>query len=99
MRAVRESLLERQGALAGIPLWKVAIPYPCSNEEYERAMAGVVARARAEGARAMAFGDLFLAEIRAYREQQLAGTGIEPVFPLWGRPTDAPGRELVRAGI
>ena len=99
MHAVREALLERQAEAAGIPLWKVPIPYPCSNEEYERARAGVIERARSEGASAMAFGDLFLAEIRAYRERQLAGTGIEPLFPIWGRPTDALAREMLAAGV
>jgi uncharacterized protein (TIGR00290 family) len=99
MHAVRETLLERQAEAAGIPLWKVPIPHPCPNEAYERAMAGVIERARSEGVGAMAFGDLFLAEIRAYRERQLAGTGIEPLFPIWGRPTDALAREMVAAGV
>jgi uncharacterized protein (TIGR00290 family) len=99
MHAVREVLLERQAEAAGLPLWKVPIPHLCSNEEYERAMTGAMERARSEGITAIAFGDLFLADIRAYREKQLAGTGIEPLFPIWGLPTDALAREMVAAGL
>ncbi len=99
MHAVREALLEKQAEAAGVPLWKVPIPHPCSNEEYEEAMAAVIERARSEAITAMAFGDLFLAEIRAYREKQLAGTGIEPLFPIWGLPTGALAREMVAAGL
>ena len=99
MHGVREALLERQAAAAGLPLWKVPIPHPCSNAQYEEAMAALVERALAEGVSAMAFGDLFLADIRAYRERQLAGTGIEPLFPVWGMPTAALAREMVAAGL
>jgi len=101
MHAVREALLERQAAATGLPLWRVPIPSPCSNAEYEAAMTQLVTRAVAEGAEVMAFGDLFLEDIRAYRERQLAGTGLEPRFPIWGAPADTPGlaREMVAAGL
>ncbi|HME72830.1 MAG TPA: ATP-binding protein [Myxococcota bacterium] len=99
MHAVREVLLERQAAAAGLPIWRVPIPSPCSNAQYEEAMGRVVARAVAEGISGMAFGDLFLEEIRRYREARLAGTGLEPIFPLWGLPTDALARTMVGAGL
>jgi len=99
MHAVRELLLERQAAAAGIPLWKVPLPHPCSNEHYEEAMTKLLERARRAEVRAMAFGDLFLEEIRRYREEQLSGTGVEPVFPLWERPTRELAREMVDAGL
>jgi uncharacterized protein (TIGR00290 family) len=99
MHAVREQLLDLQAAAVGLPVWKVAIPSPCSNDEYEAAMAQVVERAIRERTTHMAYGDLFLADIRAYREDRLAGTGISPVFPLWGRDTGALAREMVTAGV
>jgi uncharacterized protein (TIGR00290 family) len=99
MHAVRETLLERQAQAAGLPLWKIPLPYPCPNEAYERIMAGVIQRAQSEGVKAMAFGDLFLEDIRAYRERQLDGTGLEPLFPIWGIPTDELARTMVAAGL
>jgi uncharacterized protein (TIGR00290 family) len=99
MHGVREALLERQAEAAGLPLWKVPLPHPCPNEVYEERMAALIERARSAGVVAMAFGDLFLEDIRAYRERQLAGTGIEPVFPLWARPTPALARDMVGAGL
>lgn len=99
MHAVRESLLEQQAQAAGLPLWRVPIPHPCSNAEYEAAMGRLVARAVAEGVQAMAFGDLFLEDVRRYREERLAGSGLAPLFPLWGRLTDALAREMVAAGL
>jgi uncharacterized protein (TIGR00290 family) len=99
MHGVRESLLERQAEAAGLPLWKVPLPHPCPNDAYDAAMTRLVERARGAGVGAMAFGDLFLEDIRVYRERQLAGTGIEPLFPLWGRPTDELAREMVAAGL
>ena len=99
MHAVRELLLERQAAATGLPLWKVSLPHPCSNERYEEAMTELVERARRTGVSAMAFGDLFLEEIRRYREQQLAGSGIEPRFPLWQLSTAELAREMVDAGL
>jgi uncharacterized protein (TIGR00290 family) len=99
MHAVRRTLVEAQARATGIVLHVVDIPYPCPNAEYERIMGGLVARARADGVGAMAFGDLFLADIRAYRERQLAGTGIAPIFPLWGRDTHALAREMIDGGL
>src|SRR5512133_3284971 len=88
MHAVRERLLELQADAVGLPCRKVRIPWPCSNDAYEREMAAAIAAARAEGVTRIAFGDLFLADVRAYREAQLEGSGVEPLFPLWGRETD-----------
>lgn len=99
MHAVREELLDAQAAALGLPLLKVSIPSPCSNDEYERAMGAAVAQARADGVEAIAFGDLYLEDIRRYREQRMASTGIEALFPLWGLPTDALAREMVAAGL
>lgn len=99
MHAVREGLLEAQADAAGIPLWKIPIPYPCSNGEYEAAMAEAVRHARAEGLSAVAFGDLFLEDVRRYREERMAGTGLEPLFPLWGRPTAELARQMIAGGL
>jgi len=90
MHAVRRELVQAQAAAAGLPLWPVSLPWPCSNEDYEARMRAAMERARAEGVTAVAFGDLFLQDIRAYRERQLAGSGIEPLFPLWGATADTP---------
>jgi uncharacterized protein (TIGR00290 family) len=99
MHGVRESLLEAQADAVGLPLLKVEIPFPCPNEVYERAMAAAVDRMRSDGARHIVFGDLFLEDIRAYRESRLAGTGLEPVFPLWGQETSALAREMLLTGL
>ncbi|HUA17849.1 MAG TPA: hypothetical protein VMB25_03830 [Bryobacteraceae bacterium] len=99
MHAVRRELLEAQAESAGLPLWAVPLPWPCSNEQYEARMRGLCARAVGEGVEAMAFGDLFLADIRAYREKQLAGTGLEPLFPLWQIPTAQLARDMIAAGL
>ncbi len=99
MHAVRETLLERQAAAAGLPLIKVPIPYPCPNEAYEAAMADAMARAKRETIEAVAFGDLFLEDVRRYRVEKLAPTGIAPVFPIWGQETSALAREMVAAGL
>lgn len=99
MHAVRRSLLDAQARSIGIPLWPVPLPWPCSNKDYERIMADVCRQAKAEGIECMAFGDLFLPEVRAYRERQLAGTGLTPLFPLWGLPTDALAREMLAGGL
>lgn len=79
----REELLDLQAASIGLPLWKIDLPFPCSNADYEARMAAVCARAVREGLYGIAFGDLFLEDIRAYREQRLAGTGLQPIFPVW----------------
>src|SRR5215467_13598073 len=99
MHAVREELLEAQAEALGLPLWKVPIPSPCPNEVYERAMSEAVARAVAEGFTHMAFGDLFLEDIRRYREEKLAGTGLTPIFPLFGVDTAKLAREMVAGGL
>ncbi|HZR12691.1 MAG TPA: ATP-binding protein [Acidimicrobiia bacterium] len=99
MHAVRRELLEAQARAVGLPLHAVDIPSPCPNDVYEAAMAGAIARARSEGVDTIVFGDLFLADIRAYREQMLADTGIAPVFPLWQRPTRTLASDMLDAGI
>jgi uncharacterized protein (TIGR00290 family) len=99
MHAVRRCLLETQAEAAGLPLTIVRIPYPCPNDVYEAAMAEVLAEARAQGVAAMAFGDLFLEEIRRYREERLRGTGIVPLFPLWQRPTRALAEQMLASGL
>lgn len=99
MHAVRRSLVEAQADRIGLPLWAVDLPWPCSNAQYEDILAGVCRRAVNEGFEAVAFGDLFLADIRAYRERQLEGTGLEPLFPLWDIPTFQLARDLIGAGV
>ncbi len=101
MHAVRRELVEAQAAAAGLPLWSVPLPCPCSNEAYERIMSEVVARARTSGITQVAFGDLFLEDIRGYRVRQLAGSGIEPIFPIWTTPHDTPtlARQMLGAGL
>jgi uncharacterized protein (TIGR00290 family) len=101
MHGVRAELVRAQADAAGLPLWDVSLPWPCSNDEYETRMRAVVEKARSAGVTAFAFGDLFLADIRAYRERQLAGTGLEPLFPIWGTPEDTPAlaRTMVAAGL
>jgi uncharacterized protein (TIGR00290 family) len=99
MHGVRESVLEAQARAVGLPLLKVEIPWPCPNKTYERAMANATARLRELDVTRMVFGDLFLEDVRAYREERMRGTGIEPVFPLWGRPTPALALEMIDAGL
>jgi len=99
MHAVRRELLEAQARAAGLPLWPVPIPWPCANAEYERRMGAAVARARDAGIAHVAFGDLFLEDVRAYRVAQLAGTGVDPLFPLWGLPTDRLACDMLAAGL
>jgi uncharacterized protein (TIGR00290 family) len=99
MHAVRESLLEMQAAAASLPLVKVPIPSPCPNEIYEREMGAAMERARAEGVWHVIFGDLFLEDIRAYREKQLAACGMTPVFPLWRRDTRRLAEEMLAGGL
>ncbi len=91
----REELLLKQAAAAGLPVWRVPLPFPCTNAVYEQRMGEVWARARGEGVEGVAFGDLFLEEVRAYRERTMEGTGLQPIFPLWGMPTDALAEEMM----
>jgi len=99
MHGVREEILDLQARALGLPVLKVPIPSPCPNEVYERAMATAIAELRRERVGRIVFGDLFLEDVRRYREERLAGTGIEPRFPLWGRPTPALAEEMLGAGV
>jgi uncharacterized protein (TIGR00290 family) len=99
MHGVRIELLEAQARAAGLPLLKVEIPSPCPNELYERAMGEAIARLRSDGVEVIVFGDLFLEDIRQYRVSRMAGTGIRPEFPLWGRPTGLLAREMLASGL
>jgi uncharacterized protein (TIGR00290 family) len=99
MHAVRRSLVQLQAERAGLPLWQVELPWPCSNTQYEDLMRPVCERALAEGITAVAFGDLFLQDIREYRERQLQGTGLKPLFPVWQIPTARLAADMIAAGI
>ena len=99
IHGVREEILLAQLAAAGLPPRIVPIPYPCPNDIYEARMGEAVARAVKDGITHVIFGDLYLADIRAYREQKLAGTGITPVFPLWEKPTLALARSMIESGL
>jgi uncharacterized protein (TIGR00290 family) len=99
MHGVREELLRAQLDAAGLPAVVVRIPYPCPNEVYEREMAAAMRDAKARGVTHIIFGDLYLEEVRAYREKNLASTGITPVFPLWGLPTGRLARDMIDAGV
>jgi uncharacterized protein (TIGR00290 family) len=95
----RQQLLERQAERAGLPLWQIPLPFPCSNEDYEARMAAACERAVSEGFYGIAFGDLYLEEIRSYRVTKLAGTGLTPIFPIWGIPTSELARLMMDGGI
>jgi uncharacterized protein (TIGR00290 family) len=99
MHGTRASVLRAQAAAAGLPLTEVPLPWPCSNQLYEVAMLDACAAAVRDGIEAMAFGDLYLEDVRRYRVERLAGTGITPVFPLWGRETHALVREMLDGGL
>jgi len=99
IHGVRQEILYAQCEAAGLPPRIVPIPYPCPNEIYEARMGAAVERAAQEGISHIIFGDLFLADIRAYREQKLAGTGITPLFPLWQRPTLQLAQAMIESGI
>ena len=99
MHAVRRELVDAQAQRLSLPVHVVDIPSPCPNDVYEVAMSQAVATARAAGVDQMIFGDLFLEDVRAYREDRLAGSGITPVFPLWDRPTERLARDMLAAGV
>jgi uncharacterized protein (TIGR00290 family) len=99
MHAVRVELLRAQAEALQLPLWQIPIPSPCPNDVYERAMAAAVQKAVGEGFTHVAFGDLFLEDIRRYREERLAGTGLTPIFPLFGADTTALARTMVAGGL
>lgn len=99
MHGVRVELLRRQAEAVGLPLEILELPHPCSNDHYEAVMGTFVAAAREGGVTHMAFGDLFLRDIRTYREEKLRGSGIEPIFPLWEMPTAELARRMVAEGL
>lgn len=99
MHAVRRTLLEEQAAATGLPVTALDLPWPCSNADYEAILSATCRNAVAGGIDTVAFGDLFLRDIREYREQQLRGTGLEPLFPLWDVPTDQLARDMMQAGL
>jgi len=99
MHGTRRSVLEAQAAACRLPLWTVPLPWPCSNEVYEERMSELCRRAISEHVDAFAFGDLFLTDVRAYRENQLKGTGLEPLFPLWDCPTNSLATEMINSGL
>ena len=99
MHAVRRRLLEAQADAAGVPLRTVQLPWPCSNEQYEERIGAAVSQAVAEGFTHVAFGDLFLEDVRKYREEKLAGSGLTPMFPIWGIPTEQLAGQMVDAGL
>ena len=100
MHAIRRELLEAQAQAAGLPLRIVNIPWPCANEDYETRMAGAVDEFVREGFTHVGFGDLFLEDVRQYREERLTGTGLTPLFPLWkAKPTSELAREMIAGGI
>ena len=99
MHAIRVELLQQQAKSIGLPLQIIEIPYPCSNELYEEIMAQFVESAKEANIEYFAFGDLFLEDVRSYREEKLNGAGITPIFPIWGIPTDKLSREMIRSGL
>lgn len=99
MHSTRRDLVRAQARAAGLPLWEIPLPWPCSNEEYELTMGRACAQAVEQGISGMAFGDLFLEDVRKYREDRLKGTGLEPIFPVWGLDTRKLIEEMLDAGL
>ncbi len=99
MHGVRRCLVETQASRLNLPLWTVDLPWPCSNASYEEIMRGICQRALSEEVTAIAFGDLFLQDVRDYRERQLRDTGLQPLFPLWQIPTRQLALDMIDAGI
>ncbi|MDT8369609.1 MAG: hypothetical protein RQ745_10415 [Longimicrobiales bacterium] len=99
IHGTRLELLDAQARRTGLPVERIELPWPCSNRDYEAAVAPALARARSDGVTGMAFGDLFLSDVRDYRERLLEGSGIEPLFPLWGRDTAELAHEMVAGGL
>ena len=99
MHGVREEVLRAQADAAGLPLFTIPLPWPCTNEIYEARLRVAVDRAVADGFTHVAFGDLFLEDVRKYREDRLAGTGLAPLFPIWGIPTDRLARDMIGGGL
>jgi uncharacterized protein (TIGR00290 family) len=99
MHAVRRELLEQQARATGLPLTTLNLPWPCSNQQYETILLAACKDVLAGGVQAVAFGDLFLRDIREYREKQMQNTGLEPIFPLWALPTDRLARDMLAGGL
>jgi uncharacterized protein (TIGR00290 family) len=99
MHAVRRELVQAQAEAAGIPLWAVELPWPCSNADYQAAMSAACSKAVAQKVEAVAFGDLFLEDVRAYREKQMRDTGLQPLFPIWAQPTPELAQQMIAAGL
>src|SRR6266567_1424159 len=99
MHAVRRNLVEAQAQALGIPVWHVDLPWPCSNTDYECIMKETCNDAVQAGVECIAFGDLFLTDIRAYREKQLGNSGLQPIFPVWGMPTRELAHSMIQSGI
>jgi uncharacterized protein (TIGR00290 family) len=99
MHGVRRSLVQAQAEAVGIPLWEIDLPWPCSNDDYELAMLANCRKAVDSGIECIAFGDLFLADIREYREKQLRGTGLQSIFPVWGIPTRDLAEQMIASGL
>jgi len=99
MHGVREKILQQQADAADLPLHTLNIPSPCTNKEYEAVMQTFITVMQKNNIEYMAFGDLYLEDIRQYREKQLEGTGISPVFPLWLKPTRALAEEMIAGGL
>jgi uncharacterized protein (TIGR00290 family) len=99
MHGVREAILRGQAEATGLPLFTIPLPWPCTNEIYEVRLRGAVERAVADGFTHVAFGDLFLEDVRKYREDRMAGTGLTPLFPLWGLPTAKLARDMIAGGL
>ncbi len=99
MHGTRRALLQAQAAASRLPLWEIPLPWPCSNDAYESAMSGACTSAVEKGITAIAFGDLFLEDVRRYREDRLNGTGLSPMFPLWGRNTRELVSEMIDSGL
>ncbi len=99
MHGVDRAVVQAQAAAAGLPLEEIFLPNPCPNEVYEEVMGAFIARIREKGVTHVAFGDLFLEDIRQYREDKLSGTGFEPIFPLWGQNTQTLAREMIAGGL
>jgi len=99
MHGVRRALVQAQAEAAGIQLWEVDLPWPCSNQDYESAMLGICKKAVESGIECVAFGDLFLTDIREYREKQLRNTGLQPIFPVWGIPTRELAQQMIASGL
>jgi uncharacterized protein (TIGR00290 family) len=99
IHAVRLELLQRQAEAVGLPLHIIDLPSPCTNSQYEAAMETFITGAKQQGIECIAFGDLFLEDIKEYREAKLSGTGISPLFPIWLRPTDELAKEMISNGL